>query len=347
MNEIAKKKTALVVCPGRGSYGRNELGYLGKNAGHIKDFLAQADQFRQSRKQRSVMELDSLENFSVADHLPGENAAALIYSSSYADYLSIDQTKVEVVAITGNSMGWYTALGASSALPGIAGFEVANTMGSMMQDEIIGGQLVYPLINDQWQVDPHLVSHLDKALQEVNQDHEAYYSIRFGGYAVIGADDQALKKLMKMLPRVNDQFPMKMAGHAAFHTPLLMHTSELAMQKLNKKLFQAPQVPLIDGRGHIWQPTSTNLDELYSYTLGNQVTQMYDFSAAITVGLKEFAPDVIVILGPGDATGGAVAQIMIQNQWQNCQSKEDFLALQKSEPFVWSMGRAEQRKLIV
>ena len=95
---------------------------------------------------------------------------------------------------------------------------------------------------------------------------------------------------------------------------------------------------MIDGCGHIWQPYSTDVEALYRYTLDNQVVDTYDFTKAVTVGLKEFAPDKVVLLGPGNSLGGSIGQILIENKWLGITSKADFSLRQKEKPFLISMG---------
>ena len=79
---------------------------------------------------------------------------------------------------------------------------------------------------------------------------------------------------------------MRLFNHAAFHTPLLNDVARQAQQKLSVDMFEKPLVPLIDGQGRIWQPHSTDVADLRDYTLGAQVTQPYDFSAAMEVGAE-------------------------------------------------------------
>ena len=45
----------------------------------------------------------------------------------------------------------------------------------------------------------------------------------------------------------------------------------------------------------------------------HQVIKSYDFSSSVIVALKEFCPDNIILLGPGNTLGSAVAQILIEN----------------------------------
>jgi len=77
------------------------------------------------------------------------------------------------------------------------------------------------------------------------------------------------------------------------------------------------------------------------------VTEPYGFTAAITTGIREFAPDVIIILGPGTTLGGAVAQTLIARGWRGLTSKSGFMMRQASDPLVLSLGIAEQRAVAV
>jgi [acyl-carrier-protein] S-malonyltransferase len=74
---------------------------------------------------------------------------ALIYACTLGDALALDG--VEVVAVTGNSMGWYSALACAGAVAPMAGFTLVNTMGTLMQEALIGGQTVYPFMGEDWQ----------------------------------------------------------------------------------------------------------------------------------------------------------------------------------------------------
>jgi hypothetical protein len=100
---------------------------------------------------------------------------------------------------------------------------------------------------------------------------------------------------------------------------------------------------MIDGRGQIWWPHASDLNALWDYTFGHQVTQTYDFTRAVTVAAREFAPDLFIIVGPGTTLGGAVAQSLISANWQGLGSKTDFQTRQKADPILISMGREDQR----
>ena len=85
---------------------------------------------------------------------------------------------------------------------------------------------------------------------------------------------------------------------------------------------------------------------MWDYTFGHQILAPYDFALSVRVAVQEFAPDVIILPGPGDTLGGAIAQALIGIEWQGLASKGDFMARQAADPILRSMGRAEQRALV-
>lgn len=333
------KKRVVIVCPGRGSYTKETLGYLKKYQNRFHDFIQLLDTQKKQLGELTITELDEALQFSPNKHTRGENASTLIYACSYCDFLNLNQDEYEVVAVTGNSMGWYIAMAVAGSLEPAAAFKVINTMGSMMKENIIGGQIIYPVVDANWKLDSQVKNKVLGLIQEVNSqpDGEAYVSIYLGGYVVIGGNQKALDMLLQALPK-NENYPFQLVNHAAFHTPLLKATSEQAFQELSIDLFQAPKIPMVDGRGFLWNPYSTNLQDLYEYTLGHQVTEVYDFTTAITYCLKEFCPDHLVLLGPGNSLGGALGQILVKNNWKNIDSKSAFSAQQKENPFLISLG---------
>lgn len=348
MTQPAKqKKRALVICPGRGTYNKEELGYLQRLHPDKTEIVNNIDAYRAKKKQVSIQQLDSAQQYSMRTHTAGENASALIYACAISDFQSINKDEYEIVAITGNSMGWYIALAAAGALNPQAAIELINTMGSMMSAGIIGGQMIYPISDENWVLNQQAIDTVNKALEDVNKQQacEVYVSIKLGGYVVFGGNKNGLKTLEKSLPKVQERYPMNLFNHAAFHTPLLNDTSAKAKAILPATLFNAPTVPLIDGLGQIWQPYSCDPQKLYDYTLGTQVVDTYDFTKAIEVAIKEFAPNKLIVLGPGATLGGAVAQSLIQQKWLGMQNKADFISLQKTNPFVLAMGLDAQRKM--
>ncbi|TVO76633.1 ACP S-malonyltransferase [Sedimenticola selenatireducens] len=343
------KQTAVVICPGRGTYNREELGYWGRYHADKKAFIAAIDHYRQGLGQPSIEALDGSASYSLNRHGVGENASALIYACALGDFADIDRDRYDIVAVTGNSMGWYLALAAAQALDAETAIKVVNSMGSMMQEGVIGGQLVYPVVDEAWRPVPAMREQLLQQVAAVNQlaDCEAYLSIDLGGLMVIGANQSALNELKSRLPPVDGRYPLMLAKHAAFHTPLLASVSSRAKSMLSSKLFTRPALPLIDGRGHIWQPFATDIHALYDYTLGHQVVAPYNFSSVIEVAIKEFAPDKLILLGPGSTLGAPIGQALIKHNWLGLSNKPLFKQRQSDDPFLLAMGQEEQRSRVV
>ena len=145
---MAEKLAALVVCPGRGTYGKNELGYLSRFHADKGDLVAMADRLRAERGQPTISELDGAERYSPGLHTRGDIASPLIFTASYADFLAIDRSRFDIAAVTGNSMGWYTTLACAGAVDAEHGFRIIDAMGENSQQGEPGGQVLFTLGND-------------------------------------------------------------------------------------------------------------------------------------------------------------------------------------------------------
>ena len=334
------KQRVVVVCPGRGSYTRDTSGYIKNHPKKSTTDLSFFEKRRVQDNQLGILKLDSM-SFKSKIHMTGENASPLIYACSLIDFLSIDKSRYEIVAVTGNSMGWYSTLALGGALSYENGYELINTMGSMMKNKIIGGQIIYPIFSKDWEIDKNIKQ---KVLNEV-QAQGANISIILGGYVVIGGHNESLKRLLKKLPSI-ENYPFQIPYHAAFHTSLMRKVSDSAFQKIPKSFFSKPKIPIIDGIGRIWSPYSSNLEDLYKYTIDDQVTKIFNFTKSITTALKEFSPDRLILLGPGNSLGGVVGQIIIKNKWNSIETKKMFISKQKKDPFLISMGIVEQREIV-
>jgi [acyl-carrier-protein] S-malonyltransferase len=338
-------KTAVLICPGRGTYTKAELGSLTR---HFPDaaLLARFDTERARLGQETLTALDTAPAYSVARHSRGDNASALIYACTLGDALTV--RGVEIVAVTGNSMGWYSALACAGALSPMDGFRVVNTMGTLMQEALIGGQLVYPVMDEDWQDAPSRRAELLALVTEIGSraDHDLALSIDFGGMLVLAGNDAGLAAFEAAVPPLQGRFPLRLGNHAAFHTALQAPVAAKGRATLPEDLFTQPTKPLIDGRGHVWWPGAATTTALRDYTLGHQVVEPYDFTAAIRTAAREFAPDCFIIPGPGTTLGGAVAQSLIRANWRGLASKADFQHLQAESPFLISMALPEQRALV-
>lgn len=337
-------KTAVLICPGRGTYTKTELGSLSKFPDPA--LLSRFDAERARLGQETLTALDGAQSYSVSRHSRGDNASALIYACTLGDRLALDG--VELVAVTGNSMGWYSALACAGAVSPMDGFTVVNTMGTLMQEALIGGQLVYPFMGEDWQDAPARRAELLALVEDIGDrpGHDLAVSIDLGGMLVIAGNEAGLKAFEAAVPPVQGRFPLRLGNHAAFHTALQAPVAAKGRAALPESLFTQPAKPLIDGRGNVWWPGAATTASLRDYTLGHQVVEPYDFTAAIRTAAREFAPDYFIVAGPGTTLGGAVAQSLIRANWRGLSNKAGFQRLQAEDPFLISMALPDQRTLV-
>ncbi len=338
------KEKALVICPGRGIYNASELGYLKTHHAGRRDLVERLDMLRRSTGQILISELDGAAKYSPANHMTGDNASLLIYACALADFAAIDRDRYDIVAVTGNSMGWYLALACAGVLDFDAGARLVNNMGTIMHQHGNGGQLVWPVIDADWNIDSEKVTLTNALLVEAATcpDMEVHISIRLGGMLVFAGDEAGLKWLNERLPK-DDRFPMRLMHHAAFHSSLLDHIVPMAKAANPLSDFGSGAVPAIDGQGRIWSPKAFDPAAIYNYTLGAQINSSYDFTCAVQVAAAEFAPERIIVLGPGTTLGAPTAQALIASRWRGLSGKADFQTRQAESPVLLSMGIPEQR----
>ena len=337
-------KRALVLCPGRGSYSRDCLGSLSDLESKALDVF---EETRASAGRPTPRQMDAETQFSSKMHIRGENASCLTAAVSLADLDQINRSAYQICGVMGNSMGWYTALGFAGALPMHDCARLIETFAQYQVDNIIGGQLVYPLVTDDWSIDPQRLNLVEQVVEETEG---LFWSIRLGGQAVLGGTEDALRVASEQLPghqMGTHTFPLRLPLHSAFHTPLMEGASKRARTELHNLQWRAPSVTMIDGRGHVWRPHHSDPNAIRAYTLGPQVTDVFDLRACIRTALRTVAPDVIVLPGPGSNLGSAVAQTMIIEGWSGIHSRDSFLARQNTDPILLSMRWPDQRKRLV
>ncbi len=334
---------ALVVCPGRGSYERASLGSLRARSAAVNELLDTCDAYRAARNLPNVRELDAADTFRASWHVAGEHASLLTFAATMADWQELDPS-LEVVGVVGNSMGWYTALVVSGALSLADGIRLVDTLGGYQRENIIGGQLLYPLTTADWAPSAALREVVDAALREaLAAGHVAEWSIHLGGYAVLGADRGGVKYLLERLPserRGSRTFPLQLPLHSAFHTSLMAETSERARHELSDLRFGPPRCPLIDGRGVVFRPRWAEPRELAAYTLGHQIVKPFDFTTGVRTALRHCGPDVVICLGPGNPLGGTVARILLEEGWNGMTDRATFEAASRERARVVSLGAA-------
>ncbi len=342
------KEKLLVICPGRGTYNAAELGYYHRHHSARLQAMKTLDDLRLAQGQVPISELDGAEKYSPSLHMPGDNASLLIYACALADYAAIDRDRYDVVAVTGNSMGWYLALACSGILDFQAGARLVNIMGTLMHNHGVGGQIVWSMADDDWRIDAQKAALVGEVLEEAQARTgiSVHISIQLGAMVVFAGDEPGLKWLMERLPK-DDRFPMRLNYHAAFHSPLLDAIVPQAKAANPLSDFGTGAISAIDGTGRIWSPKAYDPADIYDYTLGAQINRTYDFSRAVQVAAQEFAPDRIAVLGPGTTLGAPTAQALIACGWRGLSGKADFQERQSRDPLIFSLGMPDQRALVI
>jgi [acyl-carrier-protein] S-malonyltransferase len=333
---------ALIVCPGRGSYGRAQLGSLAAG----DPVIAALDRFRAGLGRPPISELDRAPEYALHLHAAGEHASLLTFAATAVDLAAADRDKVDIVGVTGNSMGFYTALYAAGALDLDGAAQLVETLGHYQAGNVIGRQLMYPTVDDDWRPSSARTAAYRAAITAALDHPGVHVSIRLGGTIVLGVDPEGLAHVRGVLPPVERggmRYPAQLPLHSAFHTPLMAATGERARRDLADLPIRSPAVTLIGGDGVVHRPWASPA-VLWDYTLGAQIVQPFDFERAIATALGELGPDLIVLPGPGDSLGSAIAQTLIAQRWRGLGSRADFTAMQASDrPILLAMQRPEQR----
>ncbi len=334
---------AAAVCPGRGAYTSASLGSLPAE----RPLVRRAEELRAQAGLESLLALDGAERVDPPRHLRPANASPLTFLASLLD-AETAAADHEVVAIVGNSMGWYTALALAGALPFDHAFRLVQEM-ALLQEQPLGedgpgGQVIYPLADAAWRPEPALLAAVERALSEQNGGRaRVHASVDLGGYAVLAGNEPGVERLLHLLPPVKvgeRQFPLRLALHGPYHTPLAQHVADAAAERLGELDWRRPHTTLIDGRGARWTPWSTDPTALRDYTLGEQVTTPYRFATGMRVAMREHAPDRLVLLGPGNSLGGICGQLVVGEGYRGIRTRPAFeLAQRSANPIVISMRR--------
>lgn len=326
------KPTAVLFCPGRGAYGRDELGFLARTLqpGPVAAALQACDAERQAQGRPALSALDKAEAFRPGLHLDGQNAAELIYFSAMAHVERLRE-RFDIVAVAGNSLGWYTALPASGALDPLGGWRLVATMAAL-QAQVPGGQVLTTTVGEDWQTNLALRVAIDgvvHALQDRGEEWFCDYSILLGGHVVLAGTEAAVRELLLRLPKVrvgDREFPFRLAGHGPFHTRLCASTAQQAAAALADLPIGMPQCHLIDGFGNVHTPWSADPRQLLAYTTGAQVLETFDFTACVRTAMREFQPDALLCAGPGTSLRAPVGHCVLAEGWRGLRSKQALFA---------------------
>lgn len=331
---------AVVAFPSRGSYGPASLNSLPSS----HPWVRRADQLRREHALPSLSELDAASRFDPSLHLRSANAAPLTFLCGLLDAERIAGDH-EVVVVVASSTGWYTALAASGALEFDDAFRLVQTMALLAEEPIAddgpGGQLIYALTDADWQADPSRATALEAAL--ASQDDGVRRSQQLGAFSILSGTDAGLASLAGLLPAVQvgaRRFPFRAAMQEAWHIPLRAAAAARAADLLADLNWSAPNVTLVDGRGVRFSPWSTDPAELARHTISEQPTTTYDFACSLRVALREYAPDVILLPGPGASLGEVCAQLIVAEGYRAIRTRAELEATQAgSTPILLSMRR--------
>lgn len=328
-------KRAALFCPGRGAYTKRTMKLLPED--HA--WIAEAEALRAEYGLPSLLELDRA-RWDGEVHLRPDHASPLIYAHAMLDAAQAARDH-DVVCVGGNSMGWYTAVAAAGALSFADGFRLVQEMSILQMEFTDGGQILYPLIDDQWRIDPRMSARVAEAIAGAPGD--AFPSIDLGGYAVLAGTEKGVAHLLERLPPVEmgpSLYPYRLKLHGPYHTPLLEGVARKAATQLARLSWSAPRIALVDGRGARFTPWSTDPLELAAYTLGAQITTPFGFTTSVRVALREYAPDLLALPGPGNTLGGICGQVVAMEGYRGIRTRDDFERVQAAEsPVVWSMRR--------
>jgi malonyl CoA-acyl carrier protein transacylase len=339
---IDARPRAVLVFPGRGAYTAASLGSL--PAEH--PFVQHAEALRADLGLDSLLALDAADEFEAAVHLRPANASPLIWLISLLD-AERAMADHRVVAVIGNSLGWYTALTVGDALDFDDAFQLVQGIALLQEAAAAsgsGGQVIYPRFGADWQPAPELAAAIDAALVDGGESGgEVFPSVDLGGYLVLAGTDAGIGRLLETLPPVQigeRLFPLRLAFHGPYHTPLVAPVAEAAAARFGGLGWRAPSLTLIDGRGVRFTPWATDPADLARYTLGEQLITPYDFAAGARVALREYAPQVLVLTGPGNTLGGVAGQLVVAEGYHGLRTRADFESAQAGDsPLVLSMHR--------
>ena len=331
---------AAVVFPGRGSYAAASLGSL--PARH--DWVVRADELRGEAGLAALSTIDAAERFDPAVHLRPANAWPLVFLAGLLDAERIAQDH-EAVVVTGSSTGWYTALAAAGVLDFDDAFRLVQRMALAADGALPDGQpaaeLVYPLIDEAWMPDPARASALEASGDAV--DGETWVAVDLGAFALVGGSRGALDaRAARLEPATvsGRTYPLRLPVADGWHTPLRAADAAAASAELQDLAWSAPSVTLIDGAGRRHTPWAADPAELARMTLEEMPATRHDTATAVRVALREHAPDVLLLPGPGGSLGAACAHLVVAEGYRGIRSRNDFEQAQRSgAPILLSMRR--------
>lgn len=331
---------AAVAFPGRGAYTPSSLGSLPPD----HEWVLRADELRRAAGLPSLSELDGAPSFDAAVHLRPTNSWPLTFVAGLLDAERIADDH-DVVVVVASSTGWYTALAAAGVLGFDDAFRLVAAMAAAAERPLPDGarpaDLVYPLADAAWKPDPALRRIVDGALAA--SEGRLELSLDLGAFAVLSGTATAVDEAAAQLPPQDvggRTYPLRLGGGDAWHTSLRTAAVAEAVAALPDLEWRRPNVPIVDSRGRRHTPFSSVTSALAEHTLREQPVTTYDFASSLRVALREYAPDVILLPGPGSSLGAACAQLVVDEGYRGLRSRGDLEAAQRgAAPILLSMRR--------
>jgi hypothetical protein len=249
------------------------------------------------------------------------------------------------VVVVASSIGWYTALAAAGALRFEDAFRLVQQMAlaaeEPLDDAATAAELVYPLIDDAWERDDTRSELIDAAVAETGGG--AARALELGSFSVIAGTAGAVEQVGAALPSVTmggRSYPLRLASADAWHTPLRARGAAGAAAQLGDLGWERPKVAIVDGGGQRFTPLSADPARLAEQSLVGHAEAPFDFARAFRVALREYAPDVILLPGPGATLGTACAQLIVAEGYRGIRSRTELEAVQSGpSPLLLSMRR--------
>ena len=180
-----------------------------------------------------------------------------------------------------------------------------------MQEHLIGGQIVHPVVGEVGG-DPARKAALLALVAEIDAPgHRLALSIDLGGMLVVAGDEASLAAFQARRASAGDA---SRCGSPIYRLPHRSRPrSPSSVATYRRRCSNSQKLPMVDGRGRLVAGRHRRRGAV-GYTLSHQVTETYGFTRAVEVAARR-CPDLFVVTGPGDARRRAVAQSLILADW--------------------------------
>ena len=227
----------MIACAGRGVVWRRQPGLPAADHPAVE----RAESLRREYGLEPLLELDGAATFDPLRHLRPANASALIFMVTLLDAERSAEDH-DVAVVIGNSLGWYSALAIAGALSFDDAFRLVQEI-ALLQEEPLpdggsGGQVIYPLTDADWLPVPDLRAAVAGVVDEHGTATAPAASTRASTWAPTPSWPATMPgspTLIDRLPPVKigeRLFPLRLAMHGPYHTPLVEHVAAGAAERL-------------------------------------------------------------------------------------------------------------------